>query len=356
MTLDQAISLHEQALGAFAARQWAEAERAALQARNLFISDDGPDSPDAANASNLLSRVAEVLAQYRTSEDHARKAWEIMDRLGGRCTGTSAEQIRSEAMANLGTALRSQGRYAEAEDWLLQAIRHAQAYSLDVISPLNNLGVLYKYTGRFDEADALYQEALTETHGDDAALATVYHNLGGLNHARQDFATAEPYARRAWELRKTLLWPDYPDSLADACALAGVLDGLGRYGESEPIYRHALCLFEKIFGEMHPEAAATLNNLAAVRAALRDTSEAESLYLRSLSIKRRILGPSHPDTALTLHNYAFMLADLERFRESRPMALEAQKIFSANLELSHPRIAAAQALSERIRNGLGPLA
>jgi tetratricopeptide (TPR) repeat protein len=344
MIADRAIWLYEQAAAEAATCHWDVADRTALEARDLFLQEDGPDGPDAANISNLLSRIASARGRYASSGEHARAAWEIMGRLGDRCTGEEADAIRLETLGNTGAALRSQGFYAEAERWLKLAIEGAKRCELNATSQLNDLAVLYKYTGRFDEAEQLYRAALADTSGEDATAATIYHNLGGLNHSRGEFAAAEPYARRACEIRERLLGPEHPDTLADACALAGVLDGLGRYAESEPIYRHALDAFEAMFGANHPEVAANLNNLAAIRWVQRDAVEAESLYLRSLRIKRELLGDAHPDTALTLLNYASMLCDLDRQDEAGPMALRALRVFEAALEPSHPRIAAAREL------------
>jgi len=344
---DAAIELYERAAALFSAGLWDGAERTAFKARDLFLQEDGLDSPDAANVSNLMSRIAAVRGQWVRSAEHARAAWAIMERLGNRFTGVEAEAIRLEAIGNVGTALRSLGLYGEAEPWLKLAIEHAEKCALRATSQLNDLAVLYKYTGRFDEAERLYCKALADTSGEDAAAATIYHNLGGLNHARGEFAAAEPAARRACEIRERLSGSDHPDTLADACALAGVLDGLGRYAESEPIYRHALDAFEAMFGEMHPEIAVNLNNLAAIRWAQGDAVEAEFLYLRSLRIKRELLGDAHPDTALTLLNYAAMFCDLDNRGDARRMALSALSVFESTLEPSHPRIAAARELLER---------
>jgi tetratricopeptide (TPR) repeat protein len=342
--IDRAIELHEQALAAAANHRWEDAVKLATEARDLFYREDGPLSPDAANLSNVLSQIAMIRAEYAQAEAHARTACDIMRALGDRCSGVDAETIRVEALGNLGAALRSRGRYAEAEPWLKEALARVRYASLSLVPQLNNLAVLYKYTGRFEEAEALYREALAETSGDDAAAATIYHNFGGLYHSRQDFAVAEPYARRACEIRERLLGPDHVDTIADRCALAGVLDGLGRYGESEAIYRRVLIAFAAAYGERHLEVAVNLNNLAGVRWALGDPQEAEFLYLRALEIKRELLGDGHADTALTLHNYASMLEELGRIDEARPMALSALRVFEATLEDSHPRIAVARAL------------
>src|SRR5262249_23189926 len=156
-----------------------------------------------------------------------------------------------------------------------------------------------KYTGRFDEAKVLYDIALEnierEFGREHFSTASLYHNLGGLEHARGDFAAGEAPARKAWEIRRQELGDDHPDVLADAVAYAGVLDGLERYAESEKIYRDALTHYESIYGLEHYEIAATLHNLGNVRFALGDSAEAEALMRRTLELKEKLLGQDHPD-------------------------------------------------------------
>src|ERR1039457_3228057 len=67
------------------------------------------------------------------------------------------------------------------------------------------------------------------------------------------FKCAAELQPKAWELRKSLLGPEDPATLADEAALAGVLDGTDRYDESEPMYHHVLSEFEKIYGPSHYE-------------------------------------------------------------------------------------------------------
>ena len=78
--------------------------------------------------------------------------------------------------------------------------------------------------------------------------ATLFHNLGGLDHARGLFAAGEPYARRAVEIRERLLSPDHTETAAHLAALAALLDGQGRYDEAERLYLRALSIFERAYG------------------------------------------------------------------------------------------------------------
>ena len=66
---------------------------------------------------------------------------------------------------------------------------------------MNGLAVVFKYTSRFNEAGRLYRSALAitkRTQGPNAcAVASILHNLGGLEHSWGRFAKGEPFARRS---------------------------------------------------------------------------------------------------------------------------------------------------------------
>ena len=63
------------------------------------------------------------------------------------------------------------------------------------------LGIVCKYTGRFDEGRLLYERALLLVPPDSVEAAAILHNLGGIEHARGRNAEAEVPARRAVEVR-----------------------------------------------------------------------------------------------------------------------------------------------------------
>jgi hypothetical protein len=77
-------------------------------------------------------------------------------------------------------------------------------------------------------------------HGEDSLEATtLYHNIGGILHAKGDFLAAEQAGRKSWEILRRLLGEGDPRTQMDAVAYAAILDGLGRYEESETLYRGA---------------------------------------------------------------------------------------------------------------------
>jgi tetratricopeptide (TPR) repeat protein len=256
--------------------------------------------------------------------------------------GARPDQIETQ----LGLAHQDQvrGRLASARERLVRALRAARI-AFGRRHPLvaeihNQLGIVGKYDGRFSDAERHYRAALGILRGTRRRgrleLADLYHNLGGLEHARGRYARGEPLARRAAPLRArqhganaTVVW-------LDRTAHAALLDGLGRYAESEPVYRRALTIFRRRLGKDHYEVAVTLNNLGCQRAKRGDAATAAKLLRESLILKRRLLGPRHADVAMTQHNLARVLAELGQVRQARRMSGQAVATLRKTLGPDHP--------------------
>jgi tetratricopeptide (TPR) repeat protein len=282
---------------------------------------------------------------YREAADCGRRAVAAIERLLPECGGKAGELILVRALGLLGQSLREQGLYGEAEPPLVRAIEVATALKEPrpevLAGAWNNLGVLCKFAGWFDRGAEAYAKALALAGEDPMLLATVLHNIGGLNHARGSYESAEEPARRAWEIRRTLRDDDDPMTLADAVAYAAVLDGLRRYKESRPIYERALEVYQRVFGLEHYETAATLHNLALVERAEGNAERAVAYARRCYEIKRKLLGQRHPDTGLSALNLAVMKAGTE---ESRELLREALEAFEGTLDPKHPHITRCQQL------------
>lgn len=301
----------------------AEALRLANEALALFVEHCGENHPDVAN---VLTGIAGLSAP-REAEGHAARAVAIWRKVAHLMEPEDAQVIGVEGLSAHGQALRELGRYPEAE----RSLREAHDLAGDARTA-NNLGVLYKFWGKFDEAAKLYDFALAQAgEGDSELLATLLHNIGGLAHARGDFAAAEEPARKAGEMRARLLGDDHVDTAADIAAYAAVLDGLGRYTESRPLYARAMAVFEKHYGRRHYEIAVNLHNLASVEWNEGHRERARALFEEALSIKLESLGADHPDTALTQHNFALLLEELGEKERSRTLLTEANATLERRL-------------------------
>ena len=174
------------------------------------------------------------------------------------------------------------------------------AYAVRLLRALNGLAIVFKYTGRFDDAEALYRRALAILEGSGGARVLRRRlappHLGGLAHARGDYAAAEGPARRSVAICERAVGADHVDTAADRAALAAILDGLGRAREAEQLLREALATFERELGRDSYEVAVTLGNLAAILQRRGDLDEAEAMHRRALGIRERLQGAQHPSS------------------------------------------------------------
>lgn len=321
-------------------------------AQALALVEEAGDGcmPDAANLLNELAELHLDQGDVGGALEHAARAKAIATRRKSPWQGEDAARIRMKTCALLGEMLRMQGRLVEAEvecrNGLALALAQFGLESSEVAEARNNLAVLFKTLGRHAEARALYEEALqmiSRAAGEHSlAAAVVLHNIGGILHAQGDFSTAEPYARRAWEISSALLGQRDSQTLQDRAAHAAILDGLGRHAESEAIYREVLAAWRALHGEEHQEVAATLHNLAAAVEARGARAEAEECYRDALAIQCRLLDADAVDIALTLNNLGRLLAGRGAVDEAVAMLARATASLGTRLEAGHPWLLAAQ--------------
>jgi tetratricopeptide (TPR) repeat protein len=272
----------------------ARAERRPKDALELLAGVPGLDA--------LVERAAalEELARFDEAEELLR--------------GIESDEPRIRHALDLvrGAVARDRGDYDEAERILRSAVAYAEttfgACSIETATALNALGMSCKYSGHFDAGVELYEQALRileqavgELHPDSDSL---YHNLAGIEHARRNFAAAEPHARRSVEIRRAVSGANHPSVAEDEAAWASILHSLGRDDEAESLLRRALPAIAHTLGPEHPEVAAAWNNLGGVLQRRQDYDGANAAYRRALTAKELALGSNHPAVAITLNNLA----------------------------------------------------
>jgi len=206
---------------------------------------------------------------------------------------------------------RLAGRYALAEGWALRGLalarRSRRLRHLLEVQLLNQLGMIRKYQGQYDRSLHAYRGALRIARRHfprrDGLFASVYHNLAGLEHARERYLVAEPFARMGLSLRERSLGGWHLEVARDLAGLAAILDGQGRHLEAESMYRRALRILERRGRSARREIAHTLANLAACLH-LMGRPEAAAVARRAASMQISLLGANHPETRQTLANVA----------------------------------------------------
>lgn len=291
-----------------------------------------------------LVACLEGQARYAEAQTQVKSALAVLDEIKIEHPTDASIPLELKVLSQQGTLARIQGHYAEAEQIFQQAIQLAEAHGLQRhplrMQCLNNLAIVYKYWGQFDAAENLYEIVLAdliEQHGDHCIeVATIYHNLAGLNHARRHYDAAEPYARKSYQLHLDLLGPHHAQTIADGAALASILHGLEQWDEAISHFEAAIAFFEQQFGPIHYEIAINLNNLAASWQAKGDFTQAEQAYRQALDIKQMLLGSDHPDMAISLNNLAVLLQQTDKRAEAIGLFDRAISIFEATVGPDHP--------------------
>jgi tetratricopeptide (TPR) repeat protein len=267
---------------------------------------------------------------------------------------SAKHSVERSATLNVSIAVarthRVLGRYNEAFT-ALTAIRPDVAAefgqrSLELAELLNDIGICCKFSGRFDEGQRVYLEALTITEEaagpDHPDVASIYHNLGGLAHARRDFQAAIGYGRRSVEVRARCLGPDHLLVAADQVALAAILHDNGNQDEAEGLLLAALAIYERIYGPSHYEIGVIRSNLGAIALARGDLDQAASQHSAALQLKESNLGPDHPEVAISLNNLGVVRRLQGRNGEAAGLYRRAVTVLEGKVEPDHPTLATAR--------------
>jgi tetratricopeptide (TPR) repeat protein len=299
--------------------------------------------PDASGelvaAYDVLASCQRDLGQLEAAGDARRTAAGILQRSA---PGSAASAL---ALVQLGDLVRFQGHFDEAETILTRALRDAPNDLDDDGVPvrarvLNALGIVHKDVGRYDDAEAAYVQALALiTSADapgDALVASLWHNIAGLAHARGDAEQAATAAATAVQHREHALGSAHPLVAQDLAVKGAALFDLGRTTEAEQLFARALRIFQARHPADHYDVAVNISNLAACRLHGNDPATAEALFRQGLLIKQTILGADHPEIARQLNNLAVAIAAQHRFDEANQLHRQALAIAQNSLPADHP--------------------
>jgi tetratricopeptide (TPR) repeat protein len=174
----------------------------------------------------------------------------------------------AEALTNLGLYLRNEGKPEAA----VAPLRRALVIQVTPAA-LENLASV---SGR-EEGLALYQRSLALK--EDAATLEKLATL-----LEDEPARAEPYARRAVDLKRKTLGPRHGEVGTALNNLGLLVEGKGDRAGAIAIYREALSVVERAYGPRHPETAAVMLNLGGLLAD-------RAMLAQSLHIFEATLGP-----------------------------------------------------------------
>ena len=247
--------------------------------------------------------------------------------------GDAASESRWDKYTRAGREAYEQGRYTEAEEMVLVALKEAKSFGAQdarLATSVNDLAVLFQAQERYEEAEPLHRRALEvreKTLGPEHPdVALSLNNLAMLYQVQRRYEAAEPLHRRALEVRNKVLGPDHLDVAQSLNNLGALYYKQGKYTDAEALHRQALEVREKVLGPEHPDVAVSLQNLAMLYQRQGKYAEAETHYKKALEVLETALGPEHPSVVTLLKSYALLLRHADRHTEADAMWVRIKAI------------------------------
>ena len=160
-------------------------------------------------------------------------------------------------------------------------------------------------------------------------MGEVYMSLGLYSRARD-------LEQQSLDIRRRILGPENPDTLASMDDLAGALKESGQYVEAAKMFREEIYIERRVLGPENQQTLNAMNNLADDLRYDGHDEEGEKLGRETLDISRRVLGPKHPLTLDTMNNLALCLESEGHFPESETLFREVLDSHRRLLGPEHP--------------------
>jgi tetratricopeptide (TPR) repeat protein len=227
----------------------------------------------------------------------------------------------------------------------------------DYAGALNDLSVLLKDQGDYDQSEKLLQESLAMYRrllGDrHPYLGTALNNLGFVQQRKGNLAEAESTYRQALALQRELLGEVSPEVAVTLTNLAFAIYETGDVRSALQTLGKSLEIYRKLFPGDNPDVARTLNRLGYWYTETRDYATADHYLEEALSMRRRLFGESHPEIASSLMHVGILQVATHKYQEALLSSRAAVRIYTATASASNWKTALAESVSGAALTGLG---
>jgi serine/threonine protein kinase/tetratricopeptide (TPR) repeat protein len=165
-------------------------------------------------------------------------------------------------------------------------------------------------------------------------MARTYMNLGLLDHAHD-------LAKRALDIRMSLLGPNNADTLESVVQLGWILVCEGHFDQAEKMERQALIGERQLLGDEDARTLGTMGNLGATLEDEGKYGEEEKLERELIEITSRKLGPESEEKLRSMNHLASALAFEAHYQESEREYRELLDISRRRLGPDHPQTLSA---------------
>ena len=144
--------------------------------------------------------------------------------------------------------------------------------------------------------DKASNEIETGLADDPELQSRLLYTMGDTYEGLGLFPRAESLLSRSLQIRRKVLGPQHPDTLASMNDLGEAIWRQARYPEAEKLVHEALDGRQRTLGPNHPATLASMNNLGLLLTQENRYAEAEKLFRQLLDTQRRTVGPADDAT------------------------------------------------------------
>ncbi|MFQ5577872.1 MAG: tetratricopeptide repeat protein, partial [Anaerolineae bacterium] len=266
----------------------------------------------------LWGRYYESTASYAEAQATVEQAL-----LAGHQTGRMVDRIR--CLNQLGLIARRRGDYDDATVWYNQVVnlfQDAAGYAADegqvLAQALNGLGIVHRQQGRFDEARTCYERALDlyRAAQNRRGEAETLNSLGVTAFYQRAFEAALAYHQEALSIRQTI--GDRAGEGISLLNLAQATRDAGDYGQAQQYLRAALNIQQAVGNRW--EQVVIWNDMGILFQELGDLPRAESCLQQGLDLCHEI-GHKVGITYL-MSNLALVMRDGMKLPEAERLLVE----------------------------------
>ena len=281
--------------------RYQDAEKCLLDATKI-LSALSTDHPELLQTQVKLANIKCDLGQYsdaRKLVESALKAQEVI------FEGTENNHV-ANAQDCLGTILRQDGRYEEAQKTLEKALLTLQRAlgpdHMDVATTMRHLAFVHEDQANFAEAEKLLIDSKgiieRNTGEDHPARATAATALAHLYLRENKLAEAEPLFKQSLDLSSKVLGEAHSVTATSAHDLGELYVKQGKFADAAIYLEKALNIDEKLYGANAPQVAADLTALATAYGAQGQSEKAAPLLQRAAAIKNVLPGGKTDNLAI----------------------------------------------------------
>ena len=212
---------------------------------------------------------------------------------------------------------------------------------------LYNFGGYLRDMGKYDDAQAAYQESLEifrrNEQADAEGLGYVLRGMGNLQSLRGDYENGEKSLRESVEIYRRTRGSEHSYVADSLITLGLLLSDKGDLQAAEEILREAMTLREKLSGKSHPQIAQILSSQARIEREKGNLNEAEKLFRQSHDLYQKLNGAENKDTARAKAALGGLLAEKNQAEAGETLVREGLIVLEKKLPADHWQIAEAHA-------------